>query len=69
MTQAERIINFMEEHGSITSMEAFRKLGITKLTTRISEMRASGMEIDGEVIKSKNRFGEKTHYMRYTLRG
>ena len=47
MTQAERIIEFMEEHGSITSMEAFRKLGITKLTTRISEMRASGMEIDG----------------------
>lgn len=68
MTQAERIIEFMEEHGSITPMEAFNKLKITKLSTRISEMRASGMEIDGEMITKKNKYG-KTRFMRYTLRG
>jgi hypothetical protein len=68
MTQAERIIEFMEEHGSITPMEAFNKLKITKLSTRISEMRASGMEIDGEKVTKKNKYG-KTRFMRYTLRG
>jgi len=68
MTQAERIIEFMEEHGSITPMEAFNKLKITKLSTRISEMRADGMEIDGEMVTKKNKYG-KTRFMRYTLRG
>lgn len=68
MTQAERIIDFMEEHGSITPMEAFNKLKITKLSTRISEMRASGMEIDGEMVTKKTKYGT-TRFMRYTLRG
>lgn len=67
MTQAERIIEFMEQNGSITSMDAFNYLGITKLTTRISEMRASGMDIDGVMEKRKNRFGESVRFMRYTL--
>ena len=67
MTQAERIIEFMEQNGSITSMDAFNDLGITKLSTRISEMRASGMAIDGVMEKKKNRFGEPVRFMRYSI--
>ena len=68
MTQRERILAFLEENGSITPMEAFNKLKITKLSTRISEMRADGIGIDGEMVSKKNKYG-RTHYMRYTLRG
>lgn len=65
MNQRERIINYLDEFGSITPMEAFIDLGITKLATRISEMRAEGLQFNQELQKAKNRYGEVTHYMRY----
>lgn len=67
MTQCERIIEYMQMFGSISPLEAFRDLGITKLATRISEMRKTGMEFEQEYMKSKNRFGEDVFYMRYYL--
>lgn len=67
MTQGERVINYIERFGSITPMEAFSDLGITKLATRISELRKAGMEFEKEYIKSKNRFGETVYYMRYSF--
>ena len=39
MTQDERILEYIEEHGSISPMEAWNDLGITKLATRVSYMR------------------------------
>ena len=65
MNQRERIIDYLDKFGSITPMEAFSDLGITKLATRISEMRAEGIEFNQELQKGKNRYGEVTHYMKY----
>ena len=65
MTQCERIVEYIEMFGSISPLEAFRDLGITKLATRISEMRKKGMEFNQEYMKSKNRFGEDVYFMRY----
>ena len=67
MTQAERIIDYMKKNGTITSKEAFNELGITKLSTRISEMRQVGKRIYGVTEHGKNRYGEKTHYTVYAL--
>lgn len=69
MSQCERIIQYMKDFGSISSMEAFKDLGITKLATRISEMRADGMEFDQRMEKIRNRYGERVYYMRYWLKG
>ena len=69
MTQYEKIIDYMNDFGSISPMEAFADLGITKLATRISEMRRDGMDIIGTMETSRNRYGETTHYMRYTFGG
>ena len=66
-TQAQRIVEYINEFGSITPMQAFADLGITKLATRISEMQADGMRFDKEIVATKNRFGEKCHYMKYSL--
>lgn len=68
MTQSERIIDYIKQFGSISPLEAFRDLGITKLATRISEMKKEGMEFEQEFMKSKNRFGETVYYMRYSLK-
>lgn len=68
VTQHDRILQYMKDFGSITTMDAFRDLAITKLTTRISEMRAEGIEIIGTPETVKNRYGEKCHIHRYTLK-
>ena len=50
---------------SITPMEAFSELGVTKLATRISEMRALGIQFNQDYEGRVNRFGKKVRYMRY----
>ena len=66
-TQHDRIINYLKAFGNITPMEAFMDLGITKLATRVSEMRRLGFEFDQEMEESTNRYGEIVRYMRYSL--
>lgn len=65
MTQGERILRYIDEFGSITPHDAFRDLGITKLATRISELKRDGYRFDQKYEKSKNRYGEPVHFMRY----
>lgn len=69
MTQADRIIDYMNKYGSITPFEAFEDLGITKLATRISEMIRDGVDIEKYPERRKNRYGEVTRYTRYKLGG
>ena len=65
MNQRERIAKYLEDFGSITTMEAFRDLGITKLSNRISEMIQDGERIEKVQETSLNRYGEKVSYTRY----
>ena len=67
MTQKDLILMYLAVEGSITTMEAFSRLGITKLTTRISELRKDGYTIQGETIVDKNINGKTIRYNRYTL--
>lgn len=69
MTQREAILNYITEFGSITPMEAFADLGITKLATRISEMRKDGMEFKIDTVKSKNRYGKSVQFCKYSFKG
>jgi hypothetical protein len=69
MSQHKKIADYIEKYGSITQFEAYRDLGITYLTTRISEMRRNGLDIVGEWETGENRFGEPDRYMRYTIKG
>ena len=68
MTQCEKIVEYIREFGSITTMEAFTDLGITRLASRIHDLQREGFSIDREIIKGKNRYGENIHYMRYSFK-
>lgn len=59
------ILCYIYDFGSISPMEAFSDLYITKLATRISEMRAIGIHFDQDYESRENRFGKNVHYMRY----
>lgn len=65
MNQVQKILNYIDQFGSISSMEAFMDLGITRLAARISDIEHMGITIDHEMETSANRFGDKVHYTRY----
>ncbi|MBQ7412666.1 MAG: helix-turn-helix domain-containing protein [Eubacterium sp.] len=67
MTQHELIVKYLRDFGSITTYEAFKDLGITKLGTRISEMRKIGFEFSDEWVDDVNRYGDYVRYKRYRL--
>lgn len=67
MTQKEAIIKYITDFGSITPLQAYSDLGITKLATRISEMRKKGMKFNIEMVSTKNRYGKTVNYAKYSF--
>lgn len=66
-TQAKRVIEYLMKHGSITQYEALTELGVMRLASRISELRKDGAEIDSEMVKIENRYGETCRVKRYYI--
>ena len=66
-TQCERIKQYIEDFGSITTLEAITELGVVRLGARISEMRANDVPIKDKPEVVKNRYGEKCHIKRYYI--
>ena len=66
MTQCQMILQMMQENGSVSSMEAYAE-GITRLASRVHDLKRLGYEIDSETVYAKNRFGKRIHYSRYRL--
>lgn len=67
MNQRKKIVFYIQKFGSISSMEAFQDLGITRLSARIYELRNEGYKFDETYETPKNRFGETVSYKRYTF--
>lgn len=67
-SQCDKILDYMNSFGSITTLEAFRDLGCTRLGSRIHDLRMKGYAILSKPEKSKNRFGEVVHYKRYYMK-
>ena len=72
MTQEQRVLNYIREHGSITSMQAFADLKITRLSAtrlsaRIFNLRAQGYDIENVSHTYKNGQGTTTTYTEYVL--
>ena len=66
-TQKELILKYIADFGYITSFQAYADLGVTQLATRIKELKAKGYEFRTENVKTKNRYGNPSHYYKYYL--
>ncbi len=62
----ERILNYMKEHGSITTWEAFERLGCTRLSEYIRQIRQEHRVLCEDVSRI-NRYGEKVYYKKFML--
>lgn len=68
MSQVTDILKFMREHGSITTMDAFN-MGITRLASRVHELRKYGFSIISTHETALNRHGKTVRFVRYRLAG
>jgi hypothetical protein len=66
-TQAQRVLDYIDEFGSITQLEALRDLGVMRLASRISDLKKQGYTIKSDRETVKNRFGENCNIKRYSL--
>ena len=67
LTQCDRILRHLNDHGSITSLEAMSEYGIMRLASRINDLKGMGYPILSERMTGKNRYNETTSYSVYRL--
>lgn len=66
-SQTERVLNYIKERGSITQLEAYNKLGVVRLPSRIHELKRNGVDIVSKMEQVTNRHNEKCYIKRYRL--
>lgn len=67
MSQKLRILKYLEENKTITTLESVMQLGITDPQHYIMELRNEGYNITDKWINGTNRVGRKIKYKRYRL--
>jgi hypothetical protein len=63
--QADAILWHLKTYGSITSYEAIKEYGATRLSAIIFNHRKDGYEIDSWPLTKKTRFGRNTTIAKY----
>ena len=67
-TQCEKILDYMEQFGSINPLQALQDLSCFRLASRISDLKKQGYSIISERVNYKNRLGEAKHFNEYRLK-
>lgn len=65
--QTERVLQYMQDFGSITQRDAINDLGVYRLASRISELKRDGYAISRKMETVQNRYGESSTIARYFL--
>lgn len=61
-TQTDLVLEYMVENGGISAFDAYSKLGITRLSARIFDLRKAGVKITSTRIGYKAKDGRAKHY-------
>ena len=67
LNQVERVLRHLKEHNGITSWEAIKEYGCTRLSGKIYLLRKRGYLITNEDVYARNRYDEPVHFVRYHL--
>lgn len=67
MTQCEKILAHLREHGSINPLEAKELYRCMRLASRIGDLKMKGYNIISERGKGKNADGEAVRFAVYRL--
>lgn len=69
MDKTQKVLEHLREKGSITSWEAIKEYGATRLSAIIFNLKEKGFEINTEMEEFTDRYGDKSRYGRYYLVG
>jgi len=64
-SQSDAVLWHLKHYGSITSYEAIREYGATRLSAIIFNHRKNGYSIDSVPLQKKTRFGKTTTISKY----
>ena len=67
-THCDRVVEYINQNGSITSRDAFIELGVTRLSAVVFDLKKKGYQVDTQFESSKNRWGDSTTYARYSFK-
>ena len=67
ITQDDRILRHLQENDGITSWEAIKEYGVTRLSAVIFRLRKI-YDISGDWVYSRNRYDEPVKFLRYKLK-
>ena len=67
VSQKKMVLDYIREFGSITPLDAFKDLGVTRLAAVIFELKEDGHDIHKEREHAFNRYGQKVRYARYSF--
>lgn len=65
----ERVLKYIQDFGSISTWDAIKDLGCTRLSAYIYMLKQEGYNLKKERISFVNRYGEKSFYVKYSLGG
>ena len=60
MSQNDLVLDYIKQFNCITSLEAIKELGVTRLASRIYDLKKEGHEFETEDIKVHTRSGYTT---------
>ena len=66
-THKNRLLEYLRKHKTITSLEAIRDLGNTRLSASIFNLKEEGYYFETKTVKVPNRFGSTTKVSEYKL--
>jgi len=69
MSQTEQILEHLKKRGTITSLEAYQSYGVTRLASRINDLKKQGQKISGIFINVPTRSGSTTVKQYYLVKG
>lgn len=67
-SQKTEVIEYIQKYGSISSYEAYARLGITQLGARIDDLQKDGHVFEKEWVR-KRKNGKVKDYIKYKLAG
>lgn len=68
MTKTQAVLDWLQTHASISSMEAIQNFGATRLSAIIFNLKRKGYNIETVMCDGRDRFGRHVRFARYYLR-
>ena len=67
VTKLQKVLEHLQQNGTITSIEAIELYGATRLSDIIFNLRKRGYNIETKMFDTIDRYGNPCHYGKYFL--